>query len=842
MRTFGGSLGLILLASTTAAAAPVATASLDVDLDGTADAVELSSTGTVTVGGKLAGKAELKLTPTKARFLVGGEASRRLLVVDVTSGKDRQAVILGWSGGAWRELARTPLGGVGLDAEYATEIDATPEGVYRYQVRAQAKRCDGKPAYLFAETFEPGQRKFVRKDKLPSFVDASAPKASVKLDTTAAPPVVFSARLASHQPGAADAGWLAIPSELDDGKPQTLWREDIAASAGEGQFFTFEARISGAQAKQLRIVPGNPASASALKASNRPRTLAIVGDKGAYRVELPDAAKDPLGAAYLVDLPQALGECVTVVLENTYGPERGATAIAELSVYADGERAGGGEAMLAHLVAEGGSGSGNATAALVRSGLAGANALEAELQKTTHPATRRRLIAALVKINETAAAPSLVRAATEGWMQGAELVEVIDALARLGLANELADLASRRDLELEARLAAVRGISLDDKGLPRLVELAGTGTPELRRAVIERLTAAPKIELLIDAAQRETDANAAGDLWRAVTRRARATKTERPTALAAMTAAFATATDYDRRYRLVDGIATLGETSDLRQLESQLRALPEGAQRSALFQVAVAGIASSPRPAALPFVLALANDADPGVRLAVLGALAGIDEDPASPWHTPDGPDGIDRVLISAVSSDRWPDVRRRAANALGARCQRQGPANALTSTVLKDKDLMVRGDALIALVQCRAPGIADLLPKLWDDGNTPTPLRSQAVGLAAALGDPRLGPVLVKKFRTWRGGAIESEAALALAQAAPGSIAELAPPGAAEALLDALDDSAFPEIVRAAAFALGTMGPRCPAAAKRKLNELARSEEQSAQAAKAAAAKCTGR
>ena len=93
-------------------------------------------------------------------------------------------------------------------------------------------------------------------------------------------------------------------------------------------------------------------------------------------------------------------------------------------------------------------------------------------------------------------------------------------------------------------------------------------------------------------------------------------------------------------------------------------------------------------------------------------------------------------MLISAVSSDRWPDVRRRAANALGARCQRQGPANALTSTVLKDKDLMVRGDALIALVQCRAPGIADLLPKLWDDGNTPTPLRSQAVGLAAALGE----------------------------------------------------------------------------------------------------------
>ncbi|MDX2087969.1 MAG: HEAT repeat domain-containing protein [Kofleriaceae bacterium] len=840
MRTHGGFVGLLLLAST-ATAAPIA-ASLDVDLDGSADTVELSNTGTLTASGKWAGKVELKLAPSKARILVGGDAAHRLLVVDVTAGKDRQAIILGWTGGVWRELARTPLGGVGLDAEYATEIDAVPEGVYRYQVRARAKRCDGKPAYLFAEAFDAAQKRFVRKDKLPSFVDATAPKAPVKLDTAAPAPVVFSARLASHQPGAADAGWLSLPSELDDGKPQTVWREDIAASAGEGQFFTFESRISGAHAKQVRIVPGNPASAAALKASNRPRTLAIIGDKGAARVELPDAAKDPLGSAYLVELPQPLGECVTVVLESTYGPERGATAIAELSVYADGERAGGGEAMLARLVAEGGAGSVNATAALVRSGLAGANALEAELQKTTDLAPRRRLIAALVKINESAAAPSLVRAAREGWVRGTELVEVIEALARLGLADELAELAAQRNLERDARLAALGGISVDDKGLPHLLALAGDGSPELRRAVIERLTAVPKIETLIDAAQRETDARAAGDLWRAVTRRARATKAERPTAVAAMTAAFDTATDYDRRYRLVEGIATLAEGAELRLLETQLRALPAGAQRSAFLQVAVSGMASSPRPSALPFVLALADDPDPGVRLAVLGALAGVEDDPASPWHTPDGPEGIDRVLISALSADRWPDVRRRAANALGTRCQRQGPAYALTASVLNDKDLMVRGDALIALVQCHAPGIAQLLPKLWDDSNAPTPLRSQAVGLAAALGDPKLGPVLVTKFRTWRGGAIESEAALALAQAAPGAIAELAPPGAAEALLDALDDSAFPEIVRAAAFALGTMGPRCPAAAKRKLNELARSDEQSAQAAKAAVAKCTGR
>ena len=840
MRTLAG-VGLILIAST-ATAAPIATASLDVDLDGTADAIEVSAAGTVRIGGAWRGTADLKLTPVKARVLVGGKPERRLLVVDATTAKSREAVILGREGGTWRELARTPLGGVGLDQDYATEIDATADGVYRYQVRARARRCDGKPTYLFAEGFDAASKKFRRLTKLPSLVDDKLPLATVKLDTAAAPPVIFAARLASHQPGAGDAGGLAIPSELDDGKPQTGWREDFAASAGEGQFFTFEARMPGAGAKQLRIVPGNPTTAAALKASNRPHTLAIVGERGAYRVELPDVTKDPLGSAYLVELPQPLGDCVTVVLEDTYGPAKGATAIAELSVYADGERAGGGEAMLARIVAEGKDGVVNASAALARSGRAGANALEAELTRTTDASTRRRLIAALVKIDDTTVAPSLVRAATERWVDGAALVDVIEGLARLGLAEELAELAADRKLEIAARLAAVRGLPLDDKGLPRLLTLAGAGPADVRRAVIERLTLAPNVETLIDAARGANDAGAAGDVWRAVTRRARTQAADRPAALAAMTAALAGARDYDRRYRLVDGMATLGDAAALRQHETTLRGLPAGATRSALLQVAVAGVASAPRPAALPFMLALAADPDPGVRLAVLGALADSESDGDSPWHTDDGPDGIDRVLISALSTDRWPEVRRRAANALGTRCRRLGPAGALTDSVRKDRDLDVRGDALIALVQCRAPGVAELLPAIWDDSKAPTPLRAQAVGLAVALGDPKLGPVILRKFRSWRGGAIESEAALALAQAAPTAIAGLAPPGAADALIDALDDSAFPEIVRAAAFALGTMGPACPAAAKRKLTQLARSDDQTAQAARSAAASCRGR
>jgi len=67
-----------------------------------------------------------------------------------------------------------------------------------------------------------------------------------------------------------------------------------------------------------------------------------------------------------------------------------------------------------------------------------------------------------------------------------------------------------------------------------------------------------------------------------------------------------------------------------------------------------------------------------------------------------------------------------------------------------------------------------------------------------------------------------------------------LAPPGAAESLVDALDESAFPEIVAAAATGLGLLGPACPASARGKLRALVHADDQQVQlAAQRAAAQC---
>ncbi len=840
MRILGAAATLVALTSV-GRAAPLAALTQDLDNDGTAETIEVSATGLLTIAqGGLRAKVELGAV-VEVSLAVARSGGRTLLVVEQKRSRtDREATIFEYrrngATGVAAVVASTKLGGVGLDAEYQVELAATATGLYRYQTRADIRRCDGTPTYLYAEGLDGS--KFKRVSRLPDQLPASVPSLPARIDTApAVAPLLVHAKAASLQPGVADAGGLSIPHELDDGKLETVWREELSKSSGEGQFFTFEPRLAGVQARQLRIVPGNPTSAATMKAANRPRTLALVTPSNAWRVELPDAASDPLRSAYVVDLPKGI-ECLTIILESTYGPSPGATAIAELEVFADGERAGGAEAMLARIVAEGKDGAIGAASVLARRGVAGAAAIDAELGKTTDGVARRRLIAVLVKIQDPAASASLTRAATEGWVTGRELLDLIAALARNGLVQELHDLAGNGGIALDARIAAVGRLGPGSKELPLLVDLAGTGPAELRRAVIDRLSLAPA-EVLGEAAIHNTDAPASGDLWRALTRHARIETSARAGALAALLAALPSATDYERRYRIVDGIATLGDAAALRGLEAMLRGLPPGAQTSALRQVAVHAIGYAPRPESVKLVLAFSQDPDPGVRIAVLSALAGAETDAGDPWHTADGPDGIDRVIINALATDSWPEIRRRAASTLGARCQRPGPARALGDAVARDNQIDVRVDSLTALVQCRASGIGQLLATTWDDSKSPIELRTQAVGLAVALGDPKLGTKLVGTFTRWRGAAIESAEALALAQRAAAAIAMLDAPGAAAALVAALDDAAFPEIVTAAALALGELGPKCPASAKTKLEAIARTDEQAAVAAKRAAAKC---
>jgi len=887
------------LAHATPVAPPLATLADDVDGDGSPDAVELGADGVVHIAGTPRGEVKLATAITQGRLATSHYRGRAYVVAQITTATTTEAVILRADGGVWHEVVRFAVGGVGLDHDYGVAVDATPDGIYRYQTRGDIRRCDGRPAYLFAEKFD-GTR-FRPASALPSNVPDTAAALTAKLDTgPARPPLLYQAHAASLEIGAGDAGGLLIPRELDDGRLDTLWREELAASTGEGQFFTFEPRAGDVRAAQLRIVPGNPASTATIKAFNRPRKLAIVAGRDAWRVELPDAAGEPLGAAFAIDLPAPVTGCVTVVLESTYGPAQGTTAIAELEVYAVGERGGSGEALLAHVIAAGAPGATASAAELATRGAAAAAAIDSELSATTDPAARRRLVAALARVSDPAAIPALRHAAASGWVRDQDLLDVIDALGALGQLQALHDLATTPGLATSARARAIAQLPASPAGVTLLVDLTGVLVAEgadrpaklarghalrpgraavdpgddgsaprvLRRAVIERLSAAPVAALLAAVTAQSTGA-VAGDLWRAMTRGVRAAPANRAPVLAAMLAALPRATDYERRYRLIDGIAALGDADALHALDGVLRGLPATAEAAALRQVAVRAIAGSPRPDAISFVLACSTDRDPGVRLAALAALAGetdagasnpgaANPDAANPGSANPGAanpgaanpgaanpaassalDAIDRVLEAAIARDSWPEVRRRAATALAGRCQRPGPARALVHTVEGDQDVAVRGDALSALVQCHAANVPALLARIWDDSAAPLELRSRAVLEAIALGDPALGVALVARFTRWRGEALSSAAALALAQSAAASIGRLRVAGAARALLDALDDNAFPEIVQAAALGLGALGPACPAAARARLIELGRSDEPAAVAAKRAAAQC---
>jgi len=821
----------LLLLGTAAHAAPIANTSADVDGDGTADTIELDDTGTLRVKGSKKATKPASLGPVRqATIGVSQWKGAPLIVVDVGP----EAIILELRGDTWRELLRAPLGGQGLDAEYSVAIDPTPQAIYRYQTRPGAKRCDGKPAYLFAEKFN--GTKFEPLTKLPVDLKEGTPVIAARLDINTAPEsLLFKARFASHQPGASDASALGIPTEIDDGKIPTLWREDIAQSAGEGHFFTYIPRYAGAKATQLRIVPGMQ------KGMNRPQRLALVSAKGAWHIDLPDAAKDPLGSAYLADLPTPVEGCVTVILESTYGSATGTTAIAELVIFAEGERGGGGDALLARVVAEGKDGSTAAGQALARRGAAGAAAIDAELGRTTDASGRHRLLRVAIDLKDPAAGPVLAKAIAQGQLTGADLLAAIKALAGLGVGAELAELAQKSGIPIEARVAAARALQpTNDKDRDLLVGLAGHGAREVRHAVIDRLSDLP-VATLVTIAQAQTDSRRAGDIWRSVTRRAHAKPDERAAASTAMVTALPAATDYEVRYRLVDGVAATGDAPALKLLASTLNAYPLDESTAAYRQVAARAISLNPRNEASDLLVSFTRDRDPGVRLSALAALTQATGTPEGPWNKDAGADGIDRVIITLLSTDTWPEVRRNAAQALGARCSRPGPVAALTDAVSKDADVNVRLDALVGLVECKAPGIAALLATLWDDGKAHLDVRRRAVDLTANLGDMTLAAKLVGKYKGWRGSAIESEAALALAQNAAFAIGRLRPPGAAEALSAALDDSAFPEIVSSAATGLGLLGTACTPSIKKKLTELANSEEEAqvTMAAKRAAAQC---
>ncbi|MEO6776907.1 MAG: hypothetical protein ABI467_28480, partial [Kofleriaceae bacterium] len=515
-------VAILLLMTATASAAPLAHLDQDLDGDGKVDRVVVDH-GALTISGTDKAIIELAGEVKAARLAAAIVAGVPTLVAAITTGSGEHTIVLERHNG-WVRVLDEPTGPVPPDGDYSVAIAPGPNGLYRFQQRTGIARCDGAPAFLYAEGWR--DKKWRRLSKLPIGVDQRAPVLVATHDPSAAPsPLEFQIRAVSYEPGAANASELAIPAELYDGKPATYWHEDLVSS-GEGQFFTITSRAAHTPAVQLRI------QAATGKGLDRAKRIAIVGAHRAWHAELADT-----DAAQVVDLPEPLDGCVTVVVEEAYGARPGATlAIGELAVYGEGERAGGGEAALAKAIADDRDVE-SATQALARRGAAAVPPIEAELQHASSGAARMRLIGALAQIHDPAAPPVVARAIAAGQVDERRLDALLATLGTNGVfAAELHDLLVKHELAQHHRAAAAAALAESvvransDPAL--LIDLAGEGDLAQRRAIISGLAALP-VPALLAAAQAATAPEAAGDLYRAVTRRARTTPAEAPVALAA---------------------------------------------------------------------------------------------------------------------------------------------------------------------------------------------------------------------------------------------------------------------------------------------------------------------
>src|SRR5262249_45720923 len=152
----------------------------DVDGDGTDEQLELTGDGVVHIRGKAPADVKVIGEAQQGTLGVSQWNGKPLVVVGLTSHGASESVVLAQDGKRWSELVPVPTGTT-LDRDFGIAVDATPDGVVRYQTRPGVRRCDGKSALLFPELFDADAKRF-RRVTPPVGVDASAPTLQARAD------------------------------------------------------------------------------------------------------------------------------------------------------------------------------------------------------------------------------------------------------------------------------------------------------------------------------------------------------------------------------------------------------------------------------------------------------------------------------------------------------------------------------------------------------------------------------------------------------------------------------------------------------------------------------------
>ncbi len=826
MRLFVVAAVLVLGAAPARAQKSVAKAEVrfDVDGDGKDDVVLIDEAATVSVVITGASSA----APWKA-FRTTGEPIRKaslevrrfgkhtVIWAEATFGRKRatapkatEVMALEWKRGTLGVLVQETVGPQGRDGEWSKHIALTDQGLIRYQGRPGVTRCDGKPAYLFLERYDFKRDKF-RRAAMPVLLPDAAPALAAK--TGARPvgkPVAFRFAGVSIDAQATSAADLIPPRELEDADPTTAW-----TGFGRGQFATARQR-SDFQVRAIRVV-----------ASGVKEIVLLLGNQ-AYRVPLSRTKTEQW-----IDLdPPVSARCVTIVVSKV-GKR---AAIAELGVLTELElSADSGAGLLAKRVA---AGKQVATAVnqLAALGERGMHAAVAEIPGSNDRGAHRLRVAivslAVRKIPlAQGALEQLVLGCGNDRTTPSELRSCETALRAMGMSGVAAaqSLAVDDKASRAARIMAIDVIGkvADAQAQSALIGFAGTGPRWRRKQVTIALGRRDPSELsaLVAAATAATDISVEADLWRAVG--ALAPRAEaRGAALEAMAKRLADAKDYELRYRLAAALGTIEDDAAVAALAALLEQPADDARAIAVRRIAVAALGRNPHPRAETLIASIMADTDPGLRIAAVEALA----------DRPTLGEPAETGLIARLSDDKWPRARRAAAGALGIRCGRPPVAAALYSALENDDDFGVLTTALNALVGCDAPNIGDTLVAVASDSQRDAQLRSHAIRLLGQRGESACG-ALGGIYKAARKDAWSEQRAIGVAASALAAMSTACPDGAAESLLGAGQDDAFPVLQTAAIEGLARTCPRGATAVLRRAARL--DQRQVRDAAKRALRRC---
>lgn len=860
MRCFASlAVGLVLSLSTPGplAAAPLAQTRFDLDGDRRADTIAVETPAAVVIDRATGGRAFKPFattTATRATLTTGVHGGSPVVVASVfDSTGTGEAVALRWQGNTAVEVWRGPVGVRGRDRDHEVVVEASPYGLIRYQSRRDLVRCDGQTPWAFTEALDPRSREFRPAYNKGRIADSNKPLIATKESPFATAPsqgLAFASALPSTQAGAASAAELVPSVELDDGNPQTAWREERGGD-GRGETLTFRSQLANTQVIGLRFLPGDGSSLDAFTSHNRLKRFALVTANGAQWIELPvDPLRDGAGPTtpYWVALPQPLAaDCVSIVLDGFYSGRgsrvgSGASAISDMVVVTDLELSEDGAA--AGLIARVGQGGreGERAAHLVeRLGAAAIPALLTEISRAgadVQIVWRLRLVLARLGDGRGIDAAIDGLASAPSPRQQRELADALAAstdAARIALAAFII----RDDVPVDARLAAATALATTRaEATTQLMTAIGSGPTSLRRVIalglIQSLarTKAPyesALRAAITAARSSDDRAREGDLWRVLG--AVPAREEAADSVAVLAERLASAKDYALLYRLLQAAPRFGASAPVSAMSAAVDSFPDGAEADALAEILAASVATIDTPMARTTLRELLSAKSPGVRRAAAEALAS-----SILSVTPE----LDNALIGLMDHDAWSVVRRAVAASLGRACPRPAAATALLRAVEKDESLDVQRDSLSALARCQAPGLVDTLLALAQKAKATTPLRLHAISLVPLVAAAADTPRAIALFDELRKQAWGSEQALVLAGAAAVVLGQLGDDRAVAALTAAAKEGSFPTLQSAAVSALGAL---CPAEALPLIKRLQTSpERQVSLAARRATKECAAK